>query len=219
MAVEGEGRGLAVLNKGLPEYEVTEDGVIYLTLLRCVGWLSKDDLKTRPGHAGPPYETPEAQCLGRQAFEYAIVPYEGDWLEARVWEEAARFNLPLMAVRIEGGGRLPKAHSFLQVEPEELAVSAIKTAEAGDGLIVRAYNPSTSSGHRIGREAVEGHLRLWRPFRRATLVNLNEGEIAELEADGDGGITLPVRGGQIVTVKFMIETADGKGAFGGTSWT
>lgn len=142
MAVEGEGQGLALLNKGLPEYEVTDDGVIYLTLLRCVRWLSRDDLKTRPGHAGPRYETPEAQCLGRHALEYAIMPYEGDWLEARVWEEAARYNLPLVALRIEGGGKLPPAMSFLEVKPEGLLVSAVKRAEDGAALIVRLHSPT-----------------------------------------------------------------------------
>ncbi|MBU4321541.1 hypothetical protein L6304_01405, partial [bacterium] len=35
--VEDDEKGIAILNKGLPEYEVTEDGKIYLTLLRCVG--------------------------------------------------------------------------------------------------------------------------------------------------------------------------------------
>jgi hypothetical protein len=35
---------------------------IALTLLRCVGWLSRDDLSTRRGHAGPYMATPGASC-------------------------------------------------------------------------------------------------------------------------------------------------------------
>jgi hypothetical protein len=58
---------LVVLGRGLPEYEAipTRDGLdLALTLLRCIGWLSRDDLATRPGGAGPTIATPGAQCIG-----------------------------------------------------------------------------------------------------------------------------------------------------------
>jgi alpha-mannosidase len=193
VAVEGNGQGLAVLNKGLPEYEVTEDGVIYLTLLRCVGWLSRDDLKTRPGHAGPPYEVPDAQCLGRHIFEYAIMPYGGNWLGARVWEEAARFNLPLVAVRVEGRGRLPESYSFLRVEPEELVVSAIKRAEDDEALIVRLYN--------IADQEARGALGLHIGIAEAVETNLNEEEKEALEIVGGEEVPLRVRGCEVKTIK------------------
>ena len=38
-----------------------------LTLLRCVGWLSRGDLGTRRGHAGPELPVPGPQCLGATA--------------------------------------------------------------------------------------------------------------------------------------------------------
>ncbi len=57
-------RGLAILNRGLPSVEVSEDGAIALTLLRSVGWLSRDDLWVRRIAAGPLVPTPGAQCLG-----------------------------------------------------------------------------------------------------------------------------------------------------------
>ncbi|MGH2515126.1 MAG: alpha-mannosidase, partial [Ktedonobacterales bacterium] len=77
-------RGLAVLNRGLPEYEVLhyqdgETSAVALTLLRCVEWLSRDDLATRHNHAGPAIYTPAAQGLGVHAFEYALVPHPGTW--------------------------------------------------------------------------------------------------------------------------------------------
>jgi len=196
VAVEGEGRGLAVLNKGLPEYEVTEEGVIYLTLLRCVGWLSRDDLKTRPKHAGPPYEVPEAQCLGSHVFEYALSPYSGDWLEARLWEEAARFDLPLMAVRIEGGGEMPPTQSFLRVEPAELAVSAVKKAEEDEALIVRLYNVASAE--------VEGVIELRRGIARAVETDLNEEERQPLEVEDGARVRFKVRGHEIKTIKLYL---------------
>src|SRR5262249_12903058 len=79
--------GLGVLNRGLPEHEGlavpgaagTAVSAVALTLLRCVEWLSRDDLATRRGHAGPPLHTPEAQGLGTHVFEYALVPHPGTW--------------------------------------------------------------------------------------------------------------------------------------------
>ena len=92
--------GLMVINRGLPEYEVLREAdgsvTVALTLLRCVGWLSRDDYPCRKGHAGPALETPEAQCLGHHVFEYAIVPHAGNWRV--VYPEAHAFNAPLRAV-------------------------------------------------------------------------------------------------------------------------
>jgi alpha-mannosidase len=77
-----------------------------------------------------------------------------------------------------------------------MVISAVKAAESGDGLIVRVYN--------IGDESVEGRLRLWRPFRRATLVNLNEEEEVGTQraVPLPREIGFPMRGKQIATVKF-----------------
>ncbi len=60
--------GLTIANRGLTEVEVLKDSAgnaeIAVTLLRCVGWLSRDDFSTRNGHAGPFLETPGAQMPG-----------------------------------------------------------------------------------------------------------------------------------------------------------
>jgi alpha-mannosidase len=191
---DGE-KGLMVINKGLPEYEVIKEKgqlTIALTLLRCVGWLSRDDLTSRRGHAGPGVETPEAQCLGVYTFDYAILPHLGDWREA--FREAHAFNAQLRAVPTDvHTGTLPPELSFVELEPESLVISAIKAAEEGDGLIVRFYN--------IGDDDVEGRLRLYRQFHKAALVNMKEEEIEVLGED-DKEIALEVRGKQIVTLRF-----------------
>src|SRR4029453_16857603 len=77
-----------VAGRGLPEYEALAgaDGLtnaIALTLLRCVGWLSRDDLTTRSGHAGPALPVEDAQCLGEHHFQYALLVGERtatEWL-------------------------------------------------------------------------------------------------------------------------------------------
>lgn len=70
--------GIAILARGISEYEsiaVKGGTTILLTLLRATGWLSRDDLSTRPGLAGPPIETPGGQMPGLHVLEYAIQPF------------------------------------------------------------------------------------------------------------------------------------------------
>lgn len=186
--------GLMIANRGLPEYEVIPgDGgaTVALTLLRCVGWLSRDDLPCRRGHAGPGRPTPGAQCLGQHVFEYALIPHSGGWENAIA--QARAFNAPLRAVAVPGGdGPLPASLSFLQAEPPAFVLSAVKQAEDGGGLIVRGYN--------VDNQPHTVTLRLARPCRRAVRVNLNEEPQEELPAGGHT-VRFTARAGQIVTLK------------------
>jgi len=187
--------GLLVANRGLPEYEVIpgDDGVtVALTLLRCVGWLSHDDMHCRRGHAGPALPTPGAQEIGTHTFEYALVPHGGGWENAYAMAHA--FNAPLRAVPVPpGDGYLPPSSSFAQVDPQEFVITALKQAEDGNGLIVRGYN--------IASEVREITLRLDRPFRRATRVNLKE-ETQEKLATNSNAVRFTARAKQIVTIRF-----------------
>jgi mannosylglycerate hydrolase len=201
--------GLAVLNRGLPEYEVVpwpvSGGVaVALTLLRCVEWLSRADLETRRGHAGPMLHTPEAQEAGRHVFEYALVSHAGRWQadEALALAQAQAFEAPLRA-QVTGThtGRLSSAWSFLSVTPGTVAVSAVKRAEDEDALVVRLYNPMERS--------VDADVRLLFPFREVQLVNLNEEPLPAAEAAShhlvpieDQGMRLALRGGEIATMLF-----------------
>ncbi len=190
--------GLLVANRGLPEFEVLggEGGVtVALTLLRCVGWLSRDDFYARRGHAGPMLATPEAQCPGRHVLEYALVPHTGTW--AGVFPLAHAFAAPLRALPAAvQAGPLPLVQSFVEVAPDSLVVSAIKRPERGAGLIVRCWNTAETP--------VEGRLRLCWPFARATRVNLNEEELGPRpdRSPETCQVSLPVRGREIVSLRF-----------------
>ncbi|MHA1803429.1 MAG: alpha-mannosidase [Promethearchaeota archaeon] len=101
IAVQDSSRCMAVLNKGLPEYEAikNQDGSITLaiTLLRCVEWLSRGDLATRKSNAGPDLKTPGAQCLGTHEFELSLIIEngKGNWLDAEIPCRGKEFNNPL----------------------------------------------------------------------------------------------------------------------------
>ncbi|HSR22990.1 MAG TPA: hypothetical protein VLW53_05540, partial [Candidatus Eisenbacteria bacterium] len=88
---------VAVLVTGPFEYELMEDGIA-VTLLRCVGWLSRDGLRNRPVPAGPQLATPAAQMRGRHVLELGVYRHAGDWAEARVPRWAEVFAHPLAAV-------------------------------------------------------------------------------------------------------------------------
>jgi alpha-mannosidase len=190
--------GLMLANRGLPEYEVLreDDGsaTVALTLLRCVGWLSRDDFRCRKGHAGPALETPEAQCPGRHVFEYALVPHAGGW--QAVYGQAHAFAAPLRAVVPSSQlGSLPLVQSLIQLEGDGLVLSAVKVAEAQDGLIVRFYN--------ITDRASTACLRTFVQARSASVVNLAEQKLRPLDVDRTGQVRVEVQGKQIFTVKLL----------------
>src|SRR5207237_25815 len=93
--------GLALIAHGLHEYEVLPGPPqeLALTLLRSVGWLSRDDLVTRAGHAGPEMETPGAQVPGGHRFRYSLFFHAGDWQSGGVWRAAESVLQPIVAAR------------------------------------------------------------------------------------------------------------------------
>jgi alpha-mannosidase len=195
--VSDERGGLGVLNRGLPEYEAepSDKGVwLGITLLRGVGWLSRDDLSTRYKHAGPALETPEAQCPGPHRFEYAVVPHRGDWLKGGIAREAESYITPVYSAALN----LPEASaqdvalaaSFYRLEPAELLFSACKRSEDGRALLLRAYNAASYPLEAALKLGFSGTVH------RA---NLAERELEALENDGNGAYYFPVRPYEIVT--------------------
>ncbi len=191
---DGE-RGVMVAVRGLPEGEVIPGNggaTIAVTLLRCVGWLSRDDLTTRKWGAGPGRPTPEAQELGEHTFHYAIIPHAGSWEQA--FRHAHAFETPMRAVQVaSAGGSLPLAASFLTVRPDSLVVTAVKAPEEGDGLIVRVCNYA-------GR-AVDAELHFAWPIRRAERVNLAEQPLEPLAVADGRTVRLPCGPWQTATAR------------------
>jgi mannosylglycerate hydrolase len=188
--------GMTLATRGLHEYAARSEAnqtILTLTLLRCIGWLSRDDLSTRQGHAGPAIETPGAQEIGMHRFEYALIHHRGDWRNA--FDQAFAFATPMRAITTDAhAGTLPASASFVRVTPREFVISAIKMREDNQGLIVRGYN--------IGNEPIDARIELWKSFARASRVNLNEEEIAPIELYDEREIRINVRGKEIVSMLF-----------------
>lgn len=191
-------RGFALLNQGLPEYEARQEAggvVLYQTLFRSVGWLSRPDLLTRArGGAGPARPTPGAQMLGTWTFRYSLVPHRGSWEDSAMWQAAQSFTSPMKAHLCEtGAGNLPTELSFLTIEPATAVLSCVKRSESGRGIIVRFYNPTSRD--------IRARLRFFRPLSRACLVRLDETPLKPLRVAAQNALSLSVAAKQIITLQ------------------
>lgn len=190
--------GLMIANRGLPEVEVVEvdennSTEIALTLLRSVGWLSRDDMPVRQGHAGPAFETPGGQVPGKWAYGYAIIPHHDSWRET--YQQAYAFQTTLRAIETDlHAGEIPSQGSFLSHSPAEFVISAVKETEGGHGWLVRGYN--------ISSETIQLDLKPLRAFTHAALVNLAEDEISALNMEKDGHIEISISGHEISSIRF-----------------
>jgi alpha-mannosidase len=188
--------GLMLANRGLPEVEVIErpEGAeIALTLLNCVGWLSRGDFANRRGHAGPPLmATPGAQMIGHHVFNYSIIPHTGSYLDAA--SLAYSFSAPMTALQTTvHKGSLPATASLLDVKPETFVISTIKPAEDGKGIIVRGYS--------IAENVTEITLRPLMKFKKASRCMLDETFIGDIAISKDRSISFSVRPREIVTLR------------------
>jgi alpha-mannosidase len=167
---------------------------IAITLLRCIGWLSRDDLTTRKGHAGPMgVATPEAQLDGRYAFDYSIIPGDGQW-RASV-KHAYAFNTPLKSHTTSfHTGNLPITGSLVESSNPDFVITAIKVAEDGCGLVVRGYNYLPAP--------IDTTLRLFRTFKQAHLTSMGENPLSPIPMSNQGSVELHIEGYKIITLKF-----------------
>jgi len=92
---------------------------------------------------GPVFPDPLAD-EGGQRFTYALYPHAGEWYEGHVREEAEDLNQPLLASTATGLAAVELAP--LKVEGIPAALSGLKGAEDGNGLIFRVYEPSGRRG-------------------------------------------------------------------------
>ena len=130
---DGKVRGLSLLNDGKYSFSVNGN-VLNLTVLRS------------PIYAHHIPYVPEAGLdyryidQGEQRFTYQLMPHAGRWQEAGVVRQALLLNQPCIPVQASfHAGAYPQKASFIAVEPENIAVSAVQRAEDGDDLVIRLY--------------------------------------------------------------------------------
>lgn len=180
----------------MPEYEALKAGggvTLALTLLRCVGWLSRGDMFTRKGYTGPFIATPDAQCAGEHEFIYSVVTHKGSWLDAKAWKHAYSRNVPLLGINTaQSEGTLPASMSFISVSPDNIIISALKKAEKDNSIIIRIFN---TTAHETTAE-----IKVYERITGAYILNLNEERAGSVETVSDRSVAVKLGPFKIATL-------------------
>lgn len=138
---------LSVANRGSAEVEAVPepDGgtSLAVTLLRAVGWLSRDDLALRPQAAGPTLPVPAAQVPGRHVAVLSLRLHPADEPTRDV--ECHRFAFPPVAFTGDSdpAAELRDGARLVEIEDPAVVLSALEPAQ--DGPLVRLYNAGARS--------------------------------------------------------------------------
>ena len=185
-------RGATLFSDGLAEYEVDTDGTIWVTLFRAVGELSRHNLPERPGHAGYPVSTPDAQATVpfEAQFAFALHGPQSDAITALIEQIAEDVLLPLRGETWRTAIDPPAAVPGVALHGDGLAFSALKESEDGEWMVLRCVN--------LLERDVPGRWQL-SPLREARLARLDETALEPLTVQDDGvAFVAPPRG--IVTI-------------------
>jgi alpha-mannosidase len=189
--------GLAVLLEHVTEYELVPrpesrpgpgDRELALTLVRSVGYLSRNQNAYRDEPAGPQVPTPAAQCLERLTMRCAVHLYEGTWAEAGLPRLAEEYRHELLAVPGSGDAAAFGYEEGLSIGGDGVIMAALR--ERDGRLEVRLV-----AEHPVATEAV-----LRGGFATARLANALGEPTAPLEVTG-GTARLPLRPFEIATVQ------------------
>jgi alpha-mannosidase len=141
--VEGEQLSVALMSRGIYEVEARPDAsgtALLLTLLRCVGWLSRSDLAMRRGAAGPQIETTGAQELGEHRFEFAVATWRGGYREGGICQRAQAYAFPPRLFRANLGSA--EDLFALRCDNPNVLFSTARPAGPPGAFRVRAYSGS-----------------------------------------------------------------------------
>src|SRR5579883_3123509 len=177
-------RGFSLLNDCKYGYDTVEPRVIRLTLLRS-----------------PTSPDPVAD-QGHHEFTYALYPHLGGWREGHTERRGYELNYrPLILPTGAHPGPLPPSYSFVEIEPRNLILTAIKKAEDDNALIFRFFE--------FEGKAVQARLRLPKAATRAVETNLMEKEEKALSLPSGKEVLAEVRPYEIKSVKIFFENSAG----------
>ncbi len=129
----GPDHGVTVYSDGLAEYEAMPDGAIAVTLVRGVGQLSRPDLPERPGHAGWPAATPEAQGSGEFRAHFALAIHAPDSDETRAHVEALADDVLLPLVGETTRAALHSLESPASIQLEGFGFGTVRSSRPSAG--------------------------------------------------------------------------------------
>jgi alpha-mannosidase len=181
-------KGVAVLNRGLPGNNVAA-GTMMLSLARS----TRIQAYGYGGGYEPGMSSDSGFELGKEiTFDYALVPHAGDWRQAGVYRDGLEFNHPLLAHPVASHpGPLPKRWGFLEIAPQNIVVSALKSGPDAT-TVLRIYEAAG--------QPTAAKIRFSSPITAAEEVNLLEDPGIKL-AVADNGLQFALRAFEIKTIK------------------
>jgi alpha-mannosidase len=172
--ISDDKHGLSLLNDCKYGYDA-KGNVLRLSLLRSPEW---PDPHADEGH---------------HEFTYSLYPHGGGWKDALTIRRGYELNYKLIPLAVEKHeGALPAEHSFLQVQSDNVIVSAVKKAEDENALIVRFYEWAGKQGD-ITLQAPPG-------AESATETNLMEKPLGNLSVS-KSVVTVPTKPYEIKSVR------------------
>ncbi|MGZ4608735.1 MAG: glycoside hydrolase family 38 N-terminal domain-containing protein [Actinomycetes bacterium] len=186
--------GAGVLLGRTVEYELL-DGELAITLLRAVGWLSRNVHPYRDEPAGPQMETPEAQVLGPAEMSLAVLPHAGSWQGADLVGALEVFRHELVTQWGSGpDGVAGSSGEGLSVAGDGVVLSSLR--RRGDLLELRVVaQTEADTAAVVGSAAV--------PVEAARDCDLLGRQGAQRSVE-DGLLRLPLRPWQIATVQLRL---------------
>ena len=188
MTGNAEDYTLAILNRGMPSFNVEAGGNLYLSIMRsCSGWPSGVWIDP-PRRATPDGANFQFQHWSHR-FEYAVTAASGDWRRGGIVRAGHEYNNPLIARSFDAHtGPMPATSSFIEVEPASVVLTAMKPAglpqarmagmdqDPNEGVALRLYESS-------GR-ATDVTIRSRWPVLAATTTNVLEEDAKALRPSG-----------------------------------
>ena len=172
----GDGQhGLSIINEAKYGYD-SKDNVLRITLLRSPIWPDPDADR------------------GHQHFSYTLYPHSGDWKQAGSVRRGYEYNYKLQAMQVSAhAGTLPLEHSFVNVTPENVVLTALKKAEDSDGLILRVYEWAGKGG--------DLQITVPKGATSATVTNLMEAQVGTPLPVSHDKVTVPIHPYEILSVR------------------
>jgi alpha-mannosidase len=171
--------GVSVLNDCKYGYDA-KGNILRLSLLRSPTWPDP--------HADE----------GLHEFTYSLYPHGNTWRESETVRQGYELNYKLRTTQTQNhGGMLPAMHSFVEVDPDNVVLTAVKGGEDDDSLVLRFYEWA-------GREA-DVKLQLPPGAQSASETNLIEQSIGILPL-ANGTVTVHTKPYEIKTVAIRMAT-------------
>ncbi len=183
------GLGVSILNDAKYGYDI-KNNLLRLTLLKSSNYPD------------------EKADYGLHEFTYSLYAHAGVFQQGATLEHSEDLNSPVLIAEINKEelssdnakqihGSYPLSKSFAEVVKGNSRLEVIKKAEAGDGMVLRLYEPFG------GKDQVQLKLADDIKFRQAKVVNLLENDLAGKVAWENNIISFAMKPFEIKTIKLF----------------